>query len=314
MRRPWILLVLIVGGCDHPLHDPGVLGPDQSTGLPDDGALFDAAEDADAAAPAPPLETLLLGHRGVAWNVEGNPYPENTCLSVQAALAATADGVVVDLIRTADDVFVLRHDNALATRTPGGGLPRTNCRGHISAQTWSELETCLAQPFGEDGYRVPLDRLESILELPMTRLILDLKDDQNGLEAERSIELLGELLRENAPRTLLMLYESDSILWARELGLDACLKQHEAVTDAADFARYAAGLGAVAVCIHERAVSQPVVEALHEWDLEVVTYFLSSELSERFDARISELAAWGVSIIITDLVARAREVLDPAAP
>ena len=46
----------------------------------------------DPAPESPPIP-LVLGHRGIGWNVTGNPYPENTHLSVQAALAAGADGV-----------------------------------------------------------------------------------------------------------------------------------------------------------------------------------------------------------------------------
>jgi len=104
------------------------------------------------------------------------------------------------------------------------------------------------------------------------------------------------------------------VLWAQELGFDACLKEHNSVAERPDFARDAARYGAVAVCMHEPATSHEAVRELHHWDLEVVSYYLSSRPTDRFDRRVSQLARWGVSAIITDLVERSRSVLEPIDP
>ena len=54
----------------------------------------------------------LLGHRGLGrGTVDG--HPENTVASMLAALGAGADGLEVDVARTADGVLVVSHDPAL---------------------------------------------------------------------------------------------------------------------------------------------------------------------------------------------------------
>ncbi len=54
----------------------------------------------------------LLGHRGLGrGTVDG--HPENTVASMLAALAAGADGLEVDVARTADGALVVSHDPAL---------------------------------------------------------------------------------------------------------------------------------------------------------------------------------------------------------
>ena len=210
------LVLAIAAGCDRSLPDayPGEPPPHppetEEVVLDEDLSVSVAA--------VPEFDTLILGHRGIGWNVEGNPYPENTHLSVQAALAAGADGVEVDVVKSADGVFVLRHDDQLSTRNPEGGHPRSTCRGHITRKTWPELETCLANPFGEDGFRVPLDRLEFILDLPIRLLVLDLKNDQLDIEAEETVSQLADVLDEDGPRVMLMLYQLETVLWAHELG------------------------------------------------------------------------------------------------
>ncbi|TMK20451.1 MAG: glycerophosphodiester phosphodiesterase, partial [Actinobacteria bacterium] len=47
----------------------------------------------------------VIGHRGAAAL-----GPENTIAAVEAGLAAGADGVEIDVRRTADGVVVLMHD------------------------------------------------------------------------------------------------------------------------------------------------------------------------------------------------------------
>lgn len=73
----------------------------------------------------------LLGHRGVAWNHVGNPYPENTMLSAVAALSMGADGVEIDVTKTKDGVVVLAHENSLSYEVDG--ITKTSCTGKITS-------------------------------------------------------------------------------------------------------------------------------------------------------------------------------------
>ncbi|KAJ3376184.1 hypothetical protein GGF31_000251 [Allomyces arbusculus] len=68
-----------------------------------------------------------LGHRGVAAL-----YPENTVSSFEAALAAGADGLELDIRLTKDNEIVILHDAVLDRATTG--------KGSVTNYTWAELQ------------------------------------------------------------------------------------------------------------------------------------------------------------------------------
>lgn len=78
----------------------------------------------DSAIEDPPR---IVGHRGAQGLA-----PPNTRASVRAALAAGADGVELDVRRTADGEFVLFHDPVLDWDSTG--------QGWIRNRTWDEIE------------------------------------------------------------------------------------------------------------------------------------------------------------------------------
>lgn len=89
--------------------------------------------------------TLILGHRGAPLEL-----PENTFGSFRRALEHGADGVELDVQRSADDVPVVIHDLTLERTTDG--------RGEVRAHPWSALEGVQAGP-GE-----PLRRLHEVAD------------------------------------------------------------------------------------------------------------------------------------------------------
>lgn len=83
-------------------------------------------------------QPTLLAHRGVAqtFEIKGlewdtctaeviyepeHPYLENTIPSIEAAFAAGADRVELDVQRTKDNQFAVFHDHSLECRTNGSG-------------------------------------------------------------------------------------------------------------------------------------------------------------------------------------------------
>ena len=84
---------------------------------------------------------LRIGHRGARGHA-----PENTLLSVDAAIARGADMVEVDVQRTADGQLVLMHDKRV-DRT-------TNGTGYVSEMTLAELRRLDAG----GGQRIPTVR------------------------------------------------------------------------------------------------------------------------------------------------------------
>ena len=183
-------------------------------------------------------------------------------------------------------------------------------------QVSAPLRARIQQALDALGYipnKVP-DILSSSRSQAIGLLVLDLKNDQFDIEPVRSLTVLAEVLDEDSPQVMLMLYQPETVRIAQEMGFEACLKQHQSVANEPDFAEDVARLGAVAVCMHEPVTSRQTVRELHDEDIDVISYYLSSTPSTRFDRRVSELAQWGVSAIITDLVERSRNVLEPIGP
>ncbi len=101
---------------------------------------------------------LILAHRGAA----GPSHPENTLAAVERALRDGADGIEVDVRRTADGVLVCSHDAGLR-RT--AGLSRD-----VASMTAAEVA----------GVRVsghPLPNLDEIIDLvgDRGRLVVEMK-------------------------------------------------------------------------------------------------------------------------------------------
>lgn len=101
---------------------------------------------------------LILGHRGAA----SPAHPENTLAAVDRALRHSADGVEVDVRRTADGVLVCSHD---------AGLRRT---AGLSREVASMTATEVAQ-VRMAGHRLPT--LDDIIDLvgDRGRLVVEMK-------------------------------------------------------------------------------------------------------------------------------------------
>lgn len=85
----------------------------------------------------------LIGHRG-----ERADYPENTVAALEAAIAAGADGVELDVRFTADEVPVLLHDRDLHRMTG-----RSELLSETAAATLAELPACEPERFGGERFR-----------------------------------------------------------------------------------------------------------------------------------------------------------------
>jgi glycerophosphoryl diester phosphodiesterase len=75
-----------------------------------------------------------LGHRGTGVTGEGNPFPENSIPSFEAAMDEGANGVELDAEITMDGQVIVMHDDTV-DRT-------TDCTGCVSAMTFEEIRAC----------------------------------------------------------------------------------------------------------------------------------------------------------------------------
>ncbi len=114
---------------------------------------------------------LVLAHRGA-----NRLAPENTIAAMRGALGLGADGVELDVHRTADDQLVVRHD---------AGSPA----GVLCELSWAEIRAALPE--------VPT--LGSVLDVCRGALVnvevKNLPGDPDWDPADRAVELLVELLR-----------------------------------------------------------------------------------------------------------------------
>src|SRR5215210_4247383 len=108
-----------------------------------------------------PAKPLRIAHRGMPRRER-----ENTLASFAAALAAGADGIEIDVHRTADGIAVVHHD------------PATREGREIARTRWEEL----GRANGASASRIPT--LASVCELVAGRAELFVEIKGAGMEAE----------------------------------------------------------------------------------------------------------------------------------
>lgn len=259
----------------------------------------------------------VLGHRGFGWNSEENPYPENTVLSALAALEAGAVGSEIDVTKTADDVVVLAHENALHFKNIHG-RSKTDCAGHITKSLWADIEHCQALSYMEDGFEEPLNRIEELFAAaPDALFVIDVKNDQIDKEPWLTVYriYLAALESGTTDNLVLMLYEAETIRFALSLGLKSCLKIHfrEDRTDE-EIAQEVAASGAWGLCAYSKLLTKELLQEHHLRGLEVSTYYLGVNISDAsFDKNLANWLSWGLHSIVTDRIGRARYLMDQAA-
>ncbi|MEH0714808.1 glycerophosphodiester phosphodiesterase family protein [Vibrio owensii] len=99
------------------------------------------------------MTTLLIGHRGVAGK-----FPENTRVSIQAAIDLGLNWVEVDVQPTKDNVLVVCHDHTVNRCSNG--------KGRIDQMTLSELKALdFGRWFSDEFANESIMTLSELLEL-----------------------------------------------------------------------------------------------------------------------------------------------------
>lgn len=246
--------------------------------------------------------TSIWAHRGASGDA-----PENTLAAFELAARQGADGIELDVQRTADGELVVCHDETIDRTSTGSGA--------IVAHTLAELRRHdFGGPGGAGGPTAVLPTLREVFELVRGTSMacnVELKDTIEPYPgmAEQVLELVAEFglgertwvstfnhwtLRELAGR-------GTSGLGGVRLGV---LFQDGLV----DPWRYAADLGVQA--IHPPwqylAALPQTVELCHEAGLAVHPWTCNT------DAEITRVLGLGVDAVITNHPRRARELAGPA--
>jgi len=214
-----------------------------------------------------PDRTLVLGHRGAPLE-----RPENTLGGFRAAVEAGADGVELDVQRSADDVPVVIHDLTLDRTTDGSG--------EVRAQPWSDLSARSAGP-GE-----PLRRLEEVAEWAAGAgawLNVELKGEGTEAATLAALERAGIL-----DRTLVSSFLPVVVL---EVGKLAPGVRRALVTEVwnATVAGLTRDCGAGGVCIHRGLATPDVLRQLAGAGLSTVVWTVDDpgEIRSLLRARVA---------------------------
>lgn len=157
----------------------------------------------------------LIAHRGYTLH-----YPENTLISVKAAIDAGARYVEIDVQVSADAVPVLFHDADL-TRVCGA-------RGAIADYSLTQLKQFRAtehQRFGDRYAQNPIATLHEFVALlsqhPHVTAFVELKVEAlASIEAAPVLECLRVELEPIAERAVLISYVLEALMSARRSGWD----------------------------------------------------------------------------------------------
>lgn len=153
----------------------------------------------------------LVAHRGYAAQ-----YPENTLPGIEAAIAAGAHYIEIDVQLSADHVPVLFHDRTLERVC---GVP-----GSIHEFSLAHLNTLYASEYGRFGYRYPnmrLANLAQVVELLVrhtgVRLFVEIKRvtlSHHGIQTV--LDTVRHVLQPIEHRAILISFSYDFLLAARQ--------------------------------------------------------------------------------------------------
>jgi glycerophosphoryl diester phosphodiesterase len=236
---------------------------------------------------------LLIAHRGAP-----TVAPEHTIAAYEAAIAAGADVLELDVHLSADDQLVVIHDARLERTTDGRGLVREH-----TAQQLKRLDA--GRWFGRRFRGQRLQLLGEVLERFRDRVAfaVELKagsDVYPGIE-ERLVTLLQ--LYDVADRTLIASFDHHALRRCHEVDPDVRTGALVVGRLLAPAALAPPGV-LTALCLHAELVIASDVAAAREAGLDCYVWVVN----EAADA--ARFVGWGVAGLVTDRPDLLRAVLD----
>lgn len=259
--------------------------------------------DDDLFGPGSPIR--VIGHRGAA-----GVAPENTLPSFEHAIAVGADGVELDLHRSADGRLVVIHDPTLERTTDGSG--------GVEAHTLEELRQFDAGhrftpdrgasfPFRGRGIRIPT--LEEVLEATADRpIVAEIKSPRAGIA-------MAEWLERNPARERILVggFKREEVGPAGAKARWRCAYQEElrnyVVSGKIGLSRLFVPRELHAAMVPERRgpiriITPRFVRRAHEIGLGVFVWTVNRADDMR------RLFSWGVDGLVSDVPGRVRRVAD----
>ena len=245
---------------------------------------------------APPARPLVVAHRGAP-----TVAPEHTIPAYEAALAAGADVLDLDVQLSADDQLVVIHDADLTRTTDGRGAVRD-----YTVQQLKRLD--VGRWFGRAFRGQRIQTLNEVLERFRDRVgfAVEMKGGSDfwpGIE-EQLVTLLQ--IYQVADRALVTSLDHHALRKCRDLDPD--LRTGAIVNGRLLRPASLAPPGVLsAVCLPARLTLEPDVTACREAGLDCYVWIVNDPLEAR------RFAAWGVAGLVTDRPDLVRPALEGGA-
>lgn len=213
---------------------------------------------------------LNFGHRGAA------EIAENTVPSFSKALDQGADGLELDVRKTADDQLVVIHPPVVGNRS-------------VQASTYEEIRRL------PDGLEIPL--LKEVLQKFGKKTFLDIEFKTPGFE-EEAVALIKKY--GNPANTMISAFDTDTLNKVHELSPDLQLAYIYNRTQDEE-SRHNAPIDYVIPQF--KLASREMISEVHDEELKVIAWTVNDE------PEMERLIALGVDGIITDYPAILAKVL-----
>jgi glycerophosphoryl diester phosphodiesterase len=253
----------------------------------------------------------ILGHRGARLLA-----PENTVPAFRAAIAEGADGVELDIRRTADQALVCLHDAGLGRTTSGRGAVRQHTLAQIrglDAGGWFQRNGQARH--GGGAVRVPTLG-EALDALPQRALVdVEVKFRGEGPEGPgRVADLLGSALAERPDRDRILVSSFSRKLVAAAVpalgGIEVGLIS-SALVPIGRALRAAVECGCSVLAVQAPAFFGPKAKLAASRALDAGLQLLAWTVDDAETAR--RLSDLGVAVIVSDRPGQLRRALDAGA-
>lgn len=229
-------------------------------------------------------KTLVFGHRGASADA-----PMNTLEAFELAAEMGADGVELDVHRSADGRLVIVHDFTVDASTNG--------TGEVSEMTLGQLKALDAGSWKAPqfaGAKIPT--LDEVFEAVGQKYFINVEIKSMSIETDGIEQLVAELIeRYNmADRVVVSSFNPLAIQRFKAIAPHVAIGYLTADDVPAEITAYAEGMTYEAYHPYEKSITPEMVQEMASKGVIVNTWTVNDP------ARAVELAEMGVSVIITD--------------
>lgn len=239
-------------------------------------------------------KTLVFGHRGASAYA-----PMNTLEAFQLAVELGADGVELDVHRSADGRLVIVHDFTVDGSTNG--------TGKVAEMTLAQLKELDAGSWKDakfTGAKVPT--LDEVFEAVGQKLFINVEIKSMTVETDGVEKLVAELIEQYnmADRVVVSSFNPLAIQRFKAYAPHVAIGYLTADDVPAEITAYAEGMTYEAYHPYEKSITPELVQEMDAKGVIVNTWTVNDPV------RAVELAQMGVSVIITDKPDLIKEALD----